>query len=402
MSLNLSRVATQIQDMATTLKADQQNRQSRLAFAIDTLTSQSADISSLIRKLEISKTSWLVAGLSDDLSERYQPPPCPTDYTAIASDGSHIDIDRHSPARCFLINIGSVVLSYGQNPSAILRSHPILYALEEEMSIVDPLGSSEQPIQGSLLGIKRAVSECESLVETTNNISPTVPTVALLDGSLILWELAGRAYPDYVKQALLQNGFLPALDQLMEAGENIPLALISYISAPRSTEVANVLRVAICPYDPPDCDRHCPRNKPSSNRECGIINGIYDSDIFSSLLETGERSSTFSSRSSIVTEYYGKHEVRFFYIKTNDEIARVEFPRWVEERGLIEQIHTMVLDQCHRGHGYPVALSEAHEQAVVNSSDREQFRHLVELALDENHLPTSTSAKSRSKRTRWV
>ncbi len=402
MPLNFSRVATQIQYMATTLKADQQNRESRLVLAIDTLKKQSTSIESLMRKLEISKTSWLVAGLIDGLSEHFQPPPCPADYTAIASDGSHIDIDRHSPAKCFLINLGSIVLSYGQNPSAILSSHPALYALEEDMTIVDPLGSSEQPVQGGLLGIKRAVSECVSLGEIANDISSILPTIALLDGSLILWELAGRAYPDYVKQALLQNGFLPALDQLSVIGENTLLALISYISAPRSTEVVNLLRVAICPYDPPDCDKHCPRNTSSSNRECEVINSIHDSDIFSSLLRPGERSSTFISRSSVVVEHYREHEVRFFYLKTEEEIARVEFPRWVEERGLIEHVHAMVLDQCLRGHGYPVALSEAHEQAVVNSADREQFRHLVELALDENHLSTSTSAKSRSKRTRWV
>jgi hypothetical protein len=47
-------------------------------------------------------------------------------------------------------------------------------------------------------------------------------------------------------------------------------------------------------------------------------------------------------------------------------------------------------------------LSEAHEQAVVTGADREQFQYLVELALSEKRLSTITSAKSRSKKTRWI
>jgi len=64
--------------------------------------------------------------------------------------------------------------------------------------------------------------------------------------------------------------------------------------------------------------------------------------------------------------------------------------------------HSLVLDQCQRGQGYPVALSEAHEQAVVTGADRENFWQLVESSLVDEHLPTLTSAKSFSKRTRWV
>ncbi len=54
------------------------------------------------------------------------------------------------------------------------------------------------------------------------------------------------------------------------------------------------------------------------------------------------------------------------------------------------------------GKGYPVALSEAHEQAVVTGADRENFWQLVESSLVDEHLPSLSSAKSQSKRTRWV
>ena len=49
-----------------------------------------------------------------------------------------------------------------------------------------------------------------------------------------------------------------------------------------------------------------------------------------------------------------------------------------------------------------VALSEAHERAVVTGVDRQNFWQLVESSLVEERMPTLDSAKSRSKRTKWV
>ena len=78
-------------------------------------------------------------------------------------------------------------------------------------------------------------------------------------------------------------------------------------------------------------------------------------------------------------------------------------PEWVAtDESLLELTHALVLDQGRRGQGYPVALSEAHEQAVVTGADRENFWQLVEASLVDEKLPSPTSAKSFSKRTRWV
>jgi GNAT superfamily N-acetyltransferase len=133
------------------------------------------------------------------------------------------------------------------------------------------------------------------------------------------------------------------------------------------------------------------------------VAGVQDKELFSALLSPGERSALFVSQSSVVRKRYGEHRVYFFYIKTEEEIARVEIPQWVaENRELLNLTHALVLDQCRRGQGYPVALSEAHEQAVVTMADRESFWALVEASLVDEKLPTPASGKSRSKRTRWV
>ena len=121
------------------------------------------------------------------------------------------------------------------------------------------------------------------------------------------------------------------------------------------------------------------------------------------ILADGERSALFISPSKIVKEHYGDHAVYFFYMRNGDEIARIEVPQWVAvDKDLLELTHRLVYDQCKRGQGYPAALSEAHEQAVVTTRDRENFWELVESTLIEGHMDNTSSAKSTSKRTRWI
>jgi hypothetical protein len=398
LSLDLTKVAAQVFAMISGLKDSRAEREKRLKFALETIGSPAIDLDALKKKCAAAKTSWLVAELTDGLSQRYPAPPAPTDFTVMGSDGSHIDVDRHHSTRCYLINIGSVVINYGKNPDASLSSSPHLYSDDKDLVITPPGGGREQPVEGTILGIKRGIDECRELADLAAGQPAGSTTLALLDGTLILWGL--EAYPEFVTDVLLHNGLLKYLDTMRKLNGERRVALASYISFPRSTDVVNVLRVAVCPNDIPDCDRDCP---PGKNRDCEAVAGVRDRDLFINLLENGERSALFISPSKIVREHYGEHRVYFFYLRADDEIARIEIPQWVAESGpLLNLTHSLVLDQCRRGHGYPVVLSEAHEQAVVTGADRENFWELVESSLVEEHLPGTGSAKSLSKRTRWV
>ncbi len=401
MSLDLSKVAARVGDMVARLKAGSKERQEHLHCALDALHNKTANLEILKRKIAASKTTWLVAGLVDGLDQHYQPPPLPEEFTVMSTDGSHIDVDRHRSTRCYLINIGAAVLHYGTDPTALLDSFPHLYFGDEDLVIAPTtVRAREQPIEGTLLGIKRSVEECHQLAELATELPPGSSTLALLDGSLILWGLAGQTYPEFVAEALLDNGFIRYLEDMRKLNNDKRLALASYISFPRSTDVVNALRVALCPHEVPDCDRYCP---PDKARECDTVAGVQDRALFSDLLGEEERSALFTTRSSIVQKRYGLHQIFFFYLRVDDEIARVEIPQWVAmDENLLGLVHSLVLDQCQRGQGYPAALSEAHEKAVVTGVDREEFWQLVESLLMEEHMPSPTSAKSFSKRTRWV
>ena len=400
MSLDLSTLVGQIVDLAANLKMRDRERGAKLEFALKTLKSSDTEFDRLKQKVETSKTTWLVAGLKETIDLRQAASPCPEDFVVLASDGSHIDVDRHQSAHCFLINIGTAQLQYGRNPDAQLFSSPSLYFKDDEVVIVSPDGQ-QTPIEGQLLGVKRSVEECRLLAELASELKAGLPLVALLDGSLILWGLTGQTYHEFVVRELLVEGFLKYLNKLKELSRGRQMAVASYISFPRSTDVVNVLRLAVCPYEPADCDRNC--HGKFEGRECDAVGGLLDRDLFAWLLNPGERSAIFSSRSSVVVKYYGAQEVNFFYTKLDGEVARVEIPRWVAgNEKLVELVHSAILDQCQRGLGYPVALSEAHEQAVVTGADREQFWGLVEQILAEDKMFMESSAKRQSKRTRWI
>jgi len=117
-------------------------------------------------------------------------------------------------------------------------------------------------------------------------------------------------------------------------------------------------------------------------------------------LRTGNRSDLYRSLSSIVTDHYGEmNQIRFFYLNSDEEIARVEMPTWSSNSDdLLGFCHAVLLSQINKGQGYPVALSEAHEQAVISSQDRFNFETILRESLASSGLDSRTSEKARSKR----
>jgi hypothetical protein len=396
LSLDLSRIVKQINEMVTRLCVNRQERLQQINHAVEILHVQGDKLDSLKKKIALSKTTWLVAEPVEILEQHVSAPETPRDFTIVATDGSHIDVDRHHTTHCYLINIGSVVLIYGDKPDALLDSQPKVYSSDTDLVISSTDKLREVAIEGNLLGIKRSVEECRQLAELLTGIPTGRITLGLMDGSLILWNL--EAYPEFVAETLLDKGYLSYLEDIYRIAADKQIVIGSYISFPRSTDVINALRVAICPREFVDSDKciNC------TTRECYEISGIHDRELFVQILEQGERSALFISPSKI-QKRYGRHLVYFFYLRINGEIARVEIPRWVaEDKTKIDLIHTLILDQCRRGQGYPVALSEAHEKAVVTGADRDNFWRMVDELLVEQHMPIIESEKSRSKRTRWI
>ncbi len=393
MSLDFTKLVPQVGSMVSRFVASREEMKARLKSALDIYYRQNLDVDRLKSKITKGKITWLVAGLDDELRQIHTLPRIPENFMIISTDGSHIDIDRHRSTKCYLLNIGSVKIHYGKSPNASFETIPKLYDAPEDQVIVSE-NNRQQFIEGTLLGIKRSIEECSQLTRLAHDASSEDTVLALLDGTLILWNL--EAFPEFVIKSLLVEGFLHQLNELRKLSNAKHLGVASYISFPRSTDVVNLLRIIICPYEPVNCDK-CPE------QPCSEVAGLTDRELFSAILNPGERSPLFYSQSSIINKYYGVHQIYFFYLRLAGEIARVEIPKWIaSDSERLNIVHSLVVNQCQRGHGYPVALSEAHELAVVSTKDRDNFWQLIESSLTKESLPSVNSAKSISKRTRWI
>jgi hypothetical protein len=399
MTLDITQVYNQVEAMAGDLKSNQSDYAQKLDNALATLKSVPADQEALNKKIETSKSTFLVAGLKEKIGKHATPVKLPQDFTVVASDGSHIDVDRHHTPRLFLLNIGLVLIQYGDQPDAEFTTIPTVY-FGEEMQTIRSEDGKQSLIEGALVSILRYVEECRHLADEIIRIDNDNPVVGLVDGSLIMFQLKIKDFEPYVVEHFLEKGFLSQLDKFHELSKRKKAAVASYISFPRSTEVVNILRMQVCPHDTVDCDKYCKGKY--DGRDCDLVGGPLDRDLFEKLLANGERSALFSSRSSII-DRYGIHKVCFFYIKLDDEVGRVEVPLWVAENNeLLDFVHSAVIDQCNKGFGYPVSLSEAHEQAVVTGADREAFWDLVDRIMSDENMEIKHSLKQRSKKVRWI
>jgi hypothetical protein len=157
--------------------------------------------------------------------------------------------------------------------------------------------------------------------------------------------------------------------------------------------------VQSCPWEPPNCDR-CLRSP--TVPPCDALSGLLDRWLFEEVLGEGERSALFRSSHAIL-ERYGPHHIWFCYLNVGQEIVRLEVPEWVaEDEEMCGLVQALVYDQCQRGQGYPPALQEAHEAAVISAADRRAVERLIEETLARQGIPYRRSQKDASKRRRGV
>ncbi len=406
--LDLYSVKTQIDGMVADERRVQEDFRAKLELALAQYQRWLPEWERLARKIDESRTSWLLPGLSEGLGGGIDSPARPSTISIAATDGSQIFPDRHEISACFLINIGYILLHYGTGEKPLMSSKPRLYYREEE--IYEEWGGVRLFVNRDLVGFKRGLMEFTELADLALAAhAEGHRTLALSDGTLILWNLEGK--PQDFRAAHLE-ATLAAMDGLREA--RVPVA--GYISQPGSQELINALKLGLCPLVAANCDR-CPyqeENQLHFSREeidalqgdlwqgrglpCSPIEGLNDAVLVRQVLRPGQRTPLYRSASKILAEY-GPHHIYYFYLHVGAEIGRVEIPEWVAtDRELLDLVHACLCDQAEKGQGYPVALAEAHERAVVRSADREAFYRFLRDTFVKNDLQTRLSTKSFKKR----
>jgi len=334
------------------------------------------------------------------------------DYTVIATDGSQVPPDYHHVAPWYAINAGCAVFRYGAPPGrerCRLSSFPKLLPPRREIRAeeADPLADARAAAIGEAgtVEVHRLIAELELAQRLLEEEADPGRTVLLLDGPLVQWRMITILQPPEAQEAVIA-----LFRRLLRTARELDAPVAGFISRSRAVAWITLLRFTLCPSVHQDgrlC-RPCAESlmdsytTPAPGIHHGSLAGVRDIELAQQLLpEPGMRSEVVALQSRVwdrISE--GAGAAGFFYLNTGMEIARVELPQWIwEDAAALERLHAALWDQCEAGRGYPMALAEAHEAAVVRGADRSAFYAIIERVLDDNgEYQADASAKALSKR----
>jgi len=322
-------------------------------------------------KVRSISTPWLIPSWQGNLSDKHYVEKRLDKYSVISVDGSQVYPDKHQGTSCYLINIGTVELNYGVSGKHVkLSSIPSVYSGDDYEDFNEDV---------DLVNCRRQELEFYYGYDLINSGNFEDPLVFLFDGSLIFWHLESK--DQKVKNFFLEK-YLYALQKFYEK----KVMIAGYISLPKSKELLNLIRVDLCNFEVKDSDAY------------KVVDHLVDASITRFFLKPFTRTTIFKNFSQI-TKYYPEHlHPHFFYLDIGDEIIRIEIPAWIAlDNQKIATLCKVIVDQSIKGRGYPVALAEAHELAVVKGPDREFFFHLINRVGIKKNLHLTISQKVRKK-----
>jgi NurA domain len=394
--LDLTKLARQMQGLSQHLTEEAAASRQRLESAQKYLKLAIDSQDEIVKRQEKWRDRIIFANATplEPLNTHLDIPVPPKIHTVIATDGSQIAPNHHEIAYCYLLNIGRVVLHYGQNRHPLLDSLPEVFYRPEDLYMSRQWGIRTE----EWMGFRRTASEtvvlaelaCEVAASSPSPHLTTPPTLAMVDGSLIYW---------FLEQLPLdaRDRILPPILEAWKKMRAAKVPLMGYLSASRSIDSTNFLRLLACPHSVPDCISFCPNQL--EKVPCKIFESLRDTSLWGTQLKPGQRGPLWRSNARIL-DLYEEQQIHFCYVHVGTEIARIEVPSWVaEDTKMFDEALGLMLAQVQKGYGYPVAIAEAHNQAVVKGGDKARFFALLEQQMIKAGLKNvGTSLKEARKR----
>jgi hypothetical protein len=371
-TLELSRLAEQMREMGQELATREEEVANLIAQAKQWLA-QYADRGEQLR--HPARAFHAAIPTDEPLDAQHPLPAIPERFTFIAADGAEIQPDSHETAYYYLINIGALVYRHGSEQTPEAHSRPTIGYTESD------LYDHDQLVSGNLLDIKRDLAEITRLADLCAAEPASATTVAVVDGTLLLWTL--RDTPQTYQRAKALD-YVCQLDRIRETNA----VVASFISRPRRSEVMRLLHLA-----------NEGGEVKQANEKLNPLHHLPDYAVFE-MLPPGARSALFVSPSPINHDHYAPvHTIHFFYLNVAAEgippaIARVEVPTWVaDDTERLALVHGAIVAQARITGDYPYALVRADELAFISSPEREAFDDMVVSSLVRAGVSTALSPK---------
>jgi len=284
---------------------------------------------------------------SGALNETYAVPAMASSHYRVAGiDGSQIYPDKHVGIPAYLIHIACVEMEFGDNAYANITSHPYVTMSQEYVS-------------STYVDMVRLYYEIGQMHTVSSH------AYVLTDGPL-MW----RSLADY--------GYLSQAIAWCDHACQRSCWPIGYMSSPTFHHITNALRAVA----------HTSLSEHAYH--------VTDVQLMRDVIPLWHRTRMSRISDSIITQYPQHLQPYFCYLHTEHEVARIEMPAYIaQSHNAVDHVMVMIRNQIEKGHGYPVALSESHEAAVIRESDRQFFRETLARYTEHDSISSKQRLKHR-------
>lgn len=300
-------------------------------------------------------------------------------HTTFAVDGSQI-----LPTRTFSVPLAAVQVAWFENH----HTHDGQYVKDAVFEILAPDDllvefNGERQISEQPVNLRRFVCEVEILCRWMERIAGEHPTelpLAFFDSSLVI------SFADRLQEHMRAR-YIEAILKLLRTSERTGVPVIGYVDTSYAHDLIRLLAQCL--------------RLPEAER-------IHDAQMVDELLKWGDRTPLFicargsaDRKQAGILESFAEYRrgVGFVYLKTNATAppARLDLPRWIFDRGLLNEVIDLVRAEVIVGNGYPYALETADATAVINARDREAFYALFQRFAESYNINFRISQKAASK-----
>lgn len=388
--LELRKLIDEVETMSREMAGRQQELGARAAEARQKLAEFAAVDDALLDKIDRAAKedlSWRGASpVGPRLDERHRPETPPVDASLIGVDGSQIYPDRHGLAIYYLINTGAITLRQGSGEAPTTSTRPAVFYREEEI-----YDDGRELVDNRAVNAARETAEMQEMVRQAReerafwggDLDRLV--VALSDGPLLIW-LGEKETDAEVRQRI--RDYIADLSALQATGA----APIGYVDRSHLASVLRMLDVAQLEL------REIKKERLRNHR----YQGLTDRQLFD-FLAPNERSAIFSSTAKVNRDDLNAagQEIHFFYLNVarqpgpeDARIVRIDAPNWLTARPeWLDQVQQAIYRDC-EGTDYPYVLARAHELALVTFGERQDFEHMLSIAMMRNGMLPESSQKA--------
>jgi hypothetical protein len=284
-----------------------------------------------------------------------------------AVDGSQI-----YPGKDLSIPVALVQIGWFENP----HLPDSRYTKDIAVDVMTPadlkVSGSGDPVDRRV-NMRRFQMETERLIAYMQEQAGNHRCLAFLDGSLVV--TFAEAFDDDTRRF-----YVNCVVRLLQASEKYQVPLVSYIDTTYARDLTLMLQRL---YDLPEA--------PS----------IHDAPLLSKGMQWGDRTPLFRCRRPGILQQYPlaiADQISFTYLKAHDGFPiRLEFPLWLHQSGLLENVLDWVRCEIIVGGGYPYVIETADQTAVLKAGDRQLFYRLLQDWAEDQNLNLRLSRKMVSK-----